>query len=469
MAKVTFLQKQKEELLGPMYLSAMLKAGGHQCDILVEPFENDCIVQKALSQNPPPDLIAFSCLSTDYYWALRKAAVIKNRSEIRVLLGGTQITLNPEIVINNPQIDLICLGEGEFPILELAEALDQGEDFSTIPNLWVKTNNSVRRNELRNLVDRLDLLPFPDRRLYRKYRFFERYARRPLQIGRGCPFNCSYCHNEAKKILFAGKGRYVRSRSVENVLAEIDHLQEECSPHVLHFVDDSFGANQEWLTAFLPQLADRVPSRPVLYANTRADLVNDALCRALSDYGRDRIRLRFAVECADEAFRQRILNKKIRDSDLLQAADLLHRYRIPFVTYNMVGLPGETPEMALNTLELNLRLKPTSAICFVFQPFAGTRLAEYAVENEYVSREAIERNGEDDFTAFFHSRSILRQDGIRQIENIHRVFGFVVWFPFLFRVIKTLTKYEAFAIPFDYAYRVFSRIFRLKRKLNDKF
>ena len=68
MAKVLFLQQTHEEWLGVMYLSAMLKARGHQCDILVEPLEKEELAAATLREKP--DILAISCLTSDYHWAI---------------------------------------------------------------------------------------------------------------------------------------------------------------------------------------------------------------------------------------------------------------------------------------------------------------------------------------------------------------------------------------------------------------
>ncbi|MBN1134952.1 MAG: cobalamin-dependent protein, partial [Anaerolineae bacterium] len=271
MAKIAFLQQLAEEWLGVMYISSMLKSHGHQCDVFVEPLEKGDIVTRALSDTP--DVIAFSCLASDYYWALQKAQAVKARSDVLVVFGGTHVTLNPDQVLSNPNVDIVCQGEGEYPMLELAEAIDRHADLTRLSNLWVKHNGSIVRNEMRNLIEDLDSLPHPDRDLYDKYPFFRRRGKRPLHLGRGCPYECAYCHNARKKALFRDKGKYVRWRSAEGVLAEIDEIKAHGFVTVLHFIDDSFGINREWLKDFLARLARSGGPRLAIQANMRADMV----------------------------------------------------------------------------------------------------------------------------------------------------------------------------------------------------
>jgi anaerobic magnesium-protoporphyrin IX monomethyl ester cyclase len=377
MAKVVFLQQNTEEWLGVMYLSSMLKSRGHRCDIYVGPLEGGRVVERALAE--PVDVIAFSCLTTNYRWALEKAAEIKRRSQVLTIFGGTHVTLNAEKTIENAHVDIVCLGEGEYPILELAEAIDNQEAFDGIANLWVKKAGNVIRNEIRDLVQDLDSLPFPDRKLYTKYAYIRKNGRRPLCLSRGCPYQCSYCHNARKRALFENKGKYVRWRSVESILAEIEEIKRKGFVSVLHFIDDGFGINRQWLKEFLERLSSDGGERLAVQANMRADMVTEDLCDVFVDYGARLFRIRFAVECGDEEYRRQVLRKNISNEALLRAASIFHEHEIDFVTYNMVGLPGETLPQALETLRLNIRLRPSLAICFVYQPYPGTELADYAL------------------------------------------------------------------------------------------
>lgn len=467
MARVLFLQQTHEEWLGVMYLSAMLKRRGHDCDILVEPLESGAIAEIAIRHNP--DIVAVSCLTSDYHWAISRIDRIRRGSDPLVVLGGTHPTLDPEAAMADGNVDVVCRGEGELPLAELADAVDAGADYSGIANLWVRNRDGIVRNEMRRLTEDLDSLPFPDRRLYSKYPFFRRRGKRSLLLGRGCPFACSHCHNSAKKEVFKDKGPYVRWRSRDNIMAEIDEILESGFVTVLHFVDDSFGANRSWLVEFVRLFLERRGSPVALQANMRADLVTDELCEVLREYGTDKLRLRIAVETGDEDYRRRILKKDISDDVLVRAADTLNRHGIDFVTYNMVGLPGESFSGALETLRFNCRLKPALALCFVFQPFPGTELAKVAVSEGFLPAENLKRLGTAEYGGFFHSRSPLMQPEIGEIENLHAVFGFVVGAPIFFPLAKMLCRFTALAPGFRLFYRVYLKWILWRRKTRDAY
>jgi radical SAM superfamily enzyme YgiQ (UPF0313 family) len=467
MARVLFLQQTHEEWLGVMYLSAMLKERGHRCDILVEPLEKEDLATVASRMNP--DILAVSCLTSDFHWAISWVEKIKRLSNPLVVFGGHHVTLDPETSIAEPDVDVICRGEGEQPLAELADAVDNDGDVTTIANLWVKTGNGIVRNEMRNLEEELDSLPFPDRQLYARYPFFQRRGKRSLALGRGCPYACAHCHNSAKRAVFKDKGRYVRWRSRESILAEVDALLATQFVTVLHFIDDSFGANQGWLVELVRALSARGVNSVALQANMRADLVTEELCTALSEYGADKLRLRIAVETGNEDYRRRILKKNITDDELMAAADTLNRFGIDFVTYNMVGLPGETYAEALGTLHFNCRLRPALALCFVFQPFPGTELARYAVESGFLPPENLGKMGTEDYGGFFFSRSPLQQPDIGKIENLHAVFGFVVSRPMFFPLARATCRINALGPLFRIFYRFYLRSILRSRRSRDAY
>jgi len=467
MAKVLFLQRFAEEWLGPMYISSMLKSRGHQCEVMIETLESDNDLRKLWAASP--DLIAVSCLTSDYHWAVSKAQDIKKQAKTPIILGGTHPTLNPEESISDPAIDMICIGEGEYPMVELAEALDQNRDFSSIANLWVKKDGIIIKNEFRALIEDLDLLPFPDRELYQKYAFFRKRGKRPIHLSRGCPYDCSYCHNAGKKRIFREKGAYVRWRSQDNILREIQEIEQNRFIKVLHVIDDSFGINSQWLITFLEKLAGTSKKKLVLQANMRADMVTEDLCASFENYGLSLLRIRIAVETGNEDYRQKILKKNISNRTLLKAADLFNKYRIDFITYNMIGLPGESLALALETLRLNIQLKPSLAICFVYQPYAGTELSAYACRIGALSSAALQNLGQREFEGFYDSRSPLRQKDIEKIDNLQKVFSLTVRHPSLYPIFKGIIKHRSAAPFLSMFYKIYVKRIMFQRFLKDRY
>jgi len=450
-----------------MYISAVLKSYGHECDIYVEALEKDDIAEKALADSA--DIVCFSCLTSDYHWAIEKARILKDRSRVLTVFGGTHITLNPEEVIQDSAVDIICRGEGEYPMADLADAINHQEDYSRIKNLWVKKASEIKRNEIRDLISDLDTLPFPDRELYAKYSFFRKRGKRPLHLSRGCPYSCSFCHNESKREIYRGKGQYVRWRSQESVLAEIEDIRKKSFMKLLHIIDDSFGVNENWLTEFLKKLSLLEGEKQIIQASLRADRVTKEICEVFRDYGAPYLRLRFAIECGNEDYRRQILKKNISNEALIQAAEFFHLHKISFVTYSILGLPGETLELALETLRLNMQLRPNYAICFIFQPFPGTPLADYALREGFLTPQSLRTMGTSNHAGFYHTKNPLRQKDIEKVENLQSIFSLVTKFPVLYPLVKPVVSLRHISPFLSLIYKAHLRLFVYKRRLRDKY
>jgi radical SAM superfamily enzyme YgiQ (UPF0313 family) len=134
MARILFIQDIGYEHIGTMYLAAVLKQHNHKCDLLIENLESNIIEKARIYQ---PDLVGFSVVTGTQQWSLDMAKRIKSVLHSQIIFGGPHPTYFPEI-IEYEQVDYICRGEGEYALLELAEAVEQKKDTSRIRNIWSK-------------------------------------------------------------------------------------------------------------------------------------------------------------------------------------------------------------------------------------------------------------------------------------------------------------------------------------------
>lgn len=200
--------------------------------------------------------MGFPCTTGNHRWCLEASKVIKNNTKVLTIFGGPHPTFLPE-TIAEAGVDIICRGEAETAVSELANKLDNRGDITTVSNCWFKHNGKIVKNELRPLVENLDSLPFPDRDIYyRKYPFLNR-SQKGFIAGRGCPFKCSYCFNESMQTLYKNKGRYIRYRSLDNVLEEIKHTYNKYGMRTVYMMDDTFILNTPWVYEFLDRYAKK--------------------------------------------------------------------------------------------------------------------------------------------------------------------------------------------------------------------
>lgn len=449
MTKIIFLQYAIFEHLGTEYLSAILKKGGHKCNLFIYGLEKN-ILNTVL--NEKPDIVAISCITGIHKWALCVAEEIKKRSNIIILLGGPHATFFPEI-INDKNVDVVCRGESEYTLLELADKLRDKKDITKIKNLWVKKNKRIYRNEMRNLISDLDNLPFPDRQLYyNKYKSMKNDPRKTFITTRGCPYSCSFCFNYTMKKLYENKGKYVRRRSAKNIINEMKEVREEYGMKSVYIADDTFILDKKWLFNFLSLYRKEV-GLP-FFCLIRANLVDNEVIKQLSLAGCHSVA--FGIESGNEELRNKILHKNLTYEQIINTAKLLKKYKIKMRTYNMVGLPKETLDKAFETVKINTSIKVDYPWCSIFQPYPGTRI------NEYITKEGLLNKNftYNDINESFFSSSPLINKEKKELVNLQKLFFYAVKFPKLNFLIKKLIKLPknflfdlAFLLSYFYIYK----------------
>jgi len=431
MAKLLFLQDLEYEYLGPMYISSMLKKHGHEVLLRIGNKLSD--FEQTISQYKP-DFVAFSIMSGSHHWALNMATQVKKEFGIPNIFGGPHPTFFPDFV-REEGVDVIVRGEGEEACLEFMNCIDKGKDFLDINNLWISRNGHVHRNEVRALDKDLDEYPFPDRELYSDLKGKIDINERNLITSRGCPWHCTFCFNDAMRELYSGKGKYIRTRDIDKVLEEAKILRDTYHTKAIYFSDDVFGLDKKWLYEFLPKFKDQV-GVPFLCL-VRADVIckDEKYVECLADNGC--ILVSFGIESGNEDIRNKMLGKKILNSQIYKAAELLHSAGIKFRTFNIIGLPGETLEDALSTVKMNMDIKTDYPWCATFMPLPGTKLTNYAMDTGCISRDFTV----NDLTPSFFSKSnLINHQNIRKLENLQKFFQTAVLWPWTFKFIKHLIK-----------------------------
>lgn len=428
MANFLFVQDILFDYFGPMYVSAILKSKGHSCDLLVLAEEKN-IFSKIAAINPQALLI--STMTGPHKTYLQFIREFKKQFRIPVVMGGPHATFFPE-VLHSPEIDYLCVGEGEGFIADFADAIMSGKHLTDIPNLGYKRKGKIVYNPVRNLIADLDSILFPDRELYyRRYPKLAQYPTKRFFGTRGCPYKCTFCFNHAYILTYAGKGIYIRRRSAKNIIAEILEVHMKYPIQTVRFPDDSFTINKSWLLEFLSLYKEKIPLP--FTCLTRGNELDDEVVAALKEA--NCINVFFGIETGNEKYRNEVLSKALSNRDIIKAAKNLRKYKISFGTYNMIGLPGETLDDAFNTIRLNAKIKSQLPTCTILQPYPKTAIANYATLHGYLRADYTA----DDFS-FMSSGSILKLPFINELVNLNSFFLTAVRFPSLIPVIKILIK-----------------------------
>ena len=137
------------------------------------------------------------------------------------------------------------------------------------------------------------------------------------------------------------------------------------------------------------------------------------------------------LESGNEEIREIVIKKRSKNDHIVEGARLLREKGIKVLTTNMIGLPGETLDNALETVELNMVLKSDYVRANTFLLFPGLPLVEYARQNGYIDKDFdIEKQVAE-------SQEItLKTPYAREFRNIASLFWLMVkcppsWMPFL--------------------------------------
>jgi anaerobic magnesium-protoporphyrin IX monomethyl ester cyclase len=204
------------------------------------------------------DLIGLSLSSLTIKPAIEVTARLKAAIGVPVVWGGAGPTLEPALCI--PHADLVCVGEGEQVIVDLAQRIDAGATLTDVPGVWAKTpEGEVVRNPSRPLLE-LEDLAIPDFEPRRTLRINDDQIHRniyPPNLGkqyiimttRGCPFSCSFCIESVYQDMF-GKKNHLRRRSVDIVIRELVEARQRIDFNSVMFYDDVFTTHPRWLKEF---------------------------------------------------------------------------------------------------------------------------------------------------------------------------------------------------------------------------
>lgn len=429
--KIAFVQETVNQNVGLMYLSAILKSKNHQCELFVEPLEKS-FLDAVISYKP--DIVGFSVITGAHHWALNTAERIKSLMPKAVIIfGGPHPTYFSEI-INRPSVDAIARGEAELSLLEFVHRLENGKSCANVFGFFVKERGTVYRNEIAPLVEDISSLPFPDHKLYLKYKFYQEQTEVPFSTTRGCPYNCSFCYNHVKAQFYKGKGKYLRIRNIESVISEMElarKLYSRMRSVILY--DDIIGINKKWLADFSEAYAKRVGFP--WFTSIRVDLINEFMAEQLAKA--NCFCLSIGVETGDEDLRQKVLGKRISNDQYIKAARILRRAGIKIRTSNMLFLPGEDFQKALKTVDINREMKVDFAWAYTLQPYPGTDIYDYAVKTGYLSASF----QFDDIDPLGLLKPIIAVKDKNKMLVLHRLFHLSVHSGIVRRFIKVLVLF----------------------------
>lgn len=373
--RILFIFKSENFLapIGLCSISAIARQEGYQTYLCEMNYQHPL---EAVSQLRP-EVVAYSSSTGEAKHYLRINQMIKKEfPSAFTVMGGPHPTFYPE-VIREGDLDAICIGEGEGAFSDLLRTVSSRSVRGDIPNII--TRNGPNNTGIRNLIDDIDTLPFPDYALLYDNTPMGRYPLKSIITSRGCPYDCSYCFNHAWRRLYAGKGKILRRHSVDYVIDEIQYVKSRWPLSCIKFYDDIFTYDvDEWLEEFSKKYK-RYINLP-FFILTRADLLTEDMVKLLKFAGCRTVSM--SIEAGNADIRNKMLKRNMSNEQILDAYHLCDKYGIYTFTNCILGLPGTTIDNDIESVDLAIRAKVTWAEFPIFYPYPKTELGQRTVKME---------------------------------------------------------------------------------------
>ncbi len=366
--------------LGLGYLASALRCAGHEPRVLDLTLERGTLDDwREALERFRPELVGLTAFTSDVVNVGPLCEVVRDvRPGVPTILGGPHASAAAgETLLTTPALDLAFRGEAERGIVAIADRLANGRplDPAEIPGLTMRRGDGITSSEP-HFVEELDTLGYPDwssidPARYQQFPptlFVRQRPFAPIIVTRGCPYRCTFCAG------FTVTGRAMRTRSIEHVMSEIEHLHRRHGIREIHIEDDNFTWDREYVIRFSRALrASGLGITWTMPNGVRLETLEREMLREMRGGGC------YALVVGIESGSPRILKhmRKALSVELIEEKVKLARSEgFPVHGFFMLGYPDEEPDDVRATLELALKLDLTGANFHGFRPLPGTRSGE---------------------------------------------------------------------------------------------
>lgn len=350
-------------------------------------------------------------MNTFQAWAAAELAVaVKRDLPGLVCIGGGPhpSSLGKDTFAYSPAFDVLCLGEAEETIVDLARVLESKGSFSDVAGICYKEGETLLQTADRRAVQDLDSIPFPAYELAGSlYRYpgnqpVFQFPTMHIMASRGCPFQCIFC---TKSVW----GNAVRMRTPGNILAEIELLYEKLGIREIHFQDDTMNLNRKWFYEICDEIIRRGYHKKISFKTSfrvNQKLVDEELLSKAREAGFRTIF--YGVESGSQKVLDTI-RKGTTVQEIKRAFALTHAAGIQTIAAFMIGNVGDTRDTIRDTAELAKAIAPDHAGFSVATPLPGTAFYAIAKENNWIA--------DYDFRRWSQFKAISRNEAL-SIEEI---------------------------------------------------
>lgn len=305
-------------------------------------------VLERLTENAP-QVIGFCT----YIWNVTEvlelsAALKRHNSDIRIVLGGPEVSYRAKDVLENyPFIDFVLSGEGEKPFAQLLDALAQQSDLSVVGGLCYRTDDTFHISEP-YLPTEEPVSPYTEEYLQNLH---GRIAY--LETSRGCPYSCAFC--------LSGRCGTVRffdmERAKENLL-----LLANSGAKTVKLVDRTFNADKRRAHALfsfiIKNYGGKILNGVCFHFEIAGDILDDRLIEVLRTAPAGSIQLEIGLQSFNETTLAAV-NRKTDTKRLIENIKKLIAPRNIHIHIDLIaGLPHEDLESFADSFNRAFALQP---------------------------------------------------------------------------------------------------------------
>ncbi len=315
------------------------------------------------------DLFGLTTLCSTYPFVLQLARILKEKYRKPIILGGPQASMTAMRTMELfPYVDFIVAHEGEITIVELLRTMYENRDPKTVAGIFYRQNGNVRTTPFRTFIDNLDDSPFPDFAAIdiEAYQKIYPNVRIPVDIGRGCPFQCTFC---STAMMWK---RSFRMKSPQRAAAEMDALHDQFGVNCFFLTQDNLTTKK----AYVLEFCEAIKNKNYFWdCYSRCDTLDVEMLAAMTAAGCRHVF--FGIESASEKC-QKLIKKNLKLEDIENAINVCVKQGVSFTTSYIMGFPEEDRADLSATLKACLRdaaRNPRQVKLNVLAPIPGTELS----------------------------------------------------------------------------------------------
>ncbi len=342
-----------------------------------------------------PDILGVTSMTPQMNTGLIVARLMKKiNPNCVIVFGGIHPTSVPYETAQYPEVDVVCVGEGELTMLDLVQTLERGGDLGNVPGLaFFDKSGDYCKTESRTLIADLDSIPYPIRDFPTEPEREFMLHRGSILTSRGCPYSCTFC---ARKPIW---GKSIRYRTAESVVDELDYMHHELGIKHIMFEDDTLALRFKRMQELFALMEQR--NIKINYTiQTKVHVVKPALLELLKKTGCTNIAI--GVESGSQYTLDRI-KKKITLDQVRTAVRLCKEFDIMCNSFFIIGYPWETKEMIQETFDFMKEIDSSVVHLYMLIPLPGTELhLEAEQENRIIAK--------DWFHYYFQNPNAMKRD-----------------------------------------------------------